>query len=109
MQGFEELEFVIVTGTLADAGCTVTPLVEEDTASNMATAAAVADADLKGTELLATFDQADDGKIRKIGYKGNKRYVRLTLTPSGNAGSLPVAAIAVRRPMARRPAADDGQ
>lgn len=95
LQGFRACEFVIATGTIADADTTVVALVEEGDQANLSDAAAVADADLIGTEALAGFQFDDDNEPRKIGYKGNKRYVRLTLTPSNNAGNLPVSAVAV--------------
>jgi hypothetical protein len=93
--GFESLEFVIATGTLGDAGAEFAVLVEEGDASDLSDAAAVADADLLGTEAQAGFIQSDDDEIRKIGYKGNKRYVRLTITPANNATAALLAAVAV--------------
>jgi hypothetical protein len=95
MQGYGALEFVIATGSIADADATFTVLVEESDASDLSGGNAVADADLLGTELLAGFTFADDDKIRKIGYIGIKRYVRLTITPVGNASAAVLAAIAV--------------
>lgn len=92
-QGFGSLTFLIAAGTLADADATFTTLIEEGDAANLSDAAAVADADLIGTEVLASFTFAEDGKSRKIGYKGSKRYVRCTVTPAANAGSAPVAII----------------
>ena len=93
--GYDSLTYLIQTGTLADAGATWTTLLEESDDSGMSGAAAVADADLIGTEALASFDQAGDGKCFKLGYVGNKRYTRLTITPSGNAGSAPTSAMAL--------------
>lgn len=94
-QGYESLEFVLAYGTLADADVTVTILVEDGDAANLADAAAVADTCLLGTEALAGSTFADDGEPRKIGYVGNKRYVRLTATPANNTGNLPIAALAL--------------
>ncbi len=94
-QGYDSLTYLIVTGTLADADATFTVLLEEGDAANLSDAAPVADADLIGTEALASFTFADDAETRKLGYKGNKRYTRLTLTPSGNSGNAPIAAIAL--------------
>ncbi len=61
----------------------------------MSGASAVADSDLLGTEALAGFTFGDDGETRKLGYLGDKRYTRLTLTPTNNSGSAPVAVVAV--------------
>ena len=87
MQGKLGAEFVFVTGTNADADATATVLVEESATSNMAGSNAVADDDLLGTELLAGFTFADDGEPRKIGYRGAKRYIRVTITPANNTGN----------------------
>ena len=94
-QGYDSLTYLIVTGTLADADATFTVLLEEGDQANLSDAAAVDDKDLIGTEALASFNYADDAETRKLGYKGNKRYTRLTITPANNAGNAPVAAIAL--------------
>lgn len=93
--GYESLTYAIATGTLADADATFAVLLEEGDESDMSDAAAVADADLLGTEAAAGFTFADDGETRTLGYVGNKRYTRLTITPSGNSGNAPVAAVAI--------------
>jgi hypothetical protein len=94
-QGYEAIEFVIATGTLADADATFTTLIEEGDDSGLSDAAAVADIDLLGTEALASFTFAEDASAFKIGYIGNKRYVRCTVTPANNTGSAPIAIIAL--------------
>ncbi|MCA1971249.1 MAG: hypothetical protein LDL44_00275 [Caenispirillum sp.] len=104
--GFNSLTFVLATGTLADTDATFAVLVEEGDEADLSDAAAVADADLIGTEALAGFDFADDGATRKIGYAGYKRYVRLTVTPTGNSGNAPLAAIAVLGHPASQPTAN---
>jgi len=96
MQGFNSLEFLIAAGTLADVDATFAVLVEEGDASNLSDAANVADGDLLGTEALAAFTFADDDEARKIGYKGNKRYIRCTVTPTANTGNAPIAIIPIR-------------
>jgi len=93
--GYDTLEFVIATGSLADANATFTALVEESDDSALSGGTAVADADLLGTEVTASFAFGDDDEVRKIGYVGNKRYVRLTITPAGNTGDVYVAALAL--------------
>lgn len=94
-RGFNSLTYLIATGSLADADATFTVLLEEGDAANMSDAAAVADADLIGTEALASFVFSDDDKVRKLGYKGNKRYTRLTITPAANASAGLISAMAV--------------
>ena len=103
--GCRSVSFLIGTGVLADADATYVVLIEEGDDSGLSDAAAVADADLIGTELLAGFTFAADGKGRKIGYKGSKHYVRCTVTPSANTGSSPVAILAVTEPL-QRPSAN---
>ena len=94
-KGFDGLTYLIATGSIADADATFTVLLEEGDASNMSDAAAVADADLIGTEVLAAFQFDDDNECRKLGYKGTKRYTRLTITPVANASAALLAAVAV--------------
>lgn len=93
--GFESLEFVIAIGSVADADATFTVLVEDGDQSDLSDNAAVADANLLGTEALAGFQFDDDNACRKIGYVGNKRYVRLTITPVANASAALLSAVAV--------------
>lgn len=94
-KGFNSLTYVIATGTLADADATFTVLLEEGDAANLSDAGAVADADLLGTEALASFTYADDDKCFKLGYIGSKRYTRLTITPAANASAGAMAAVAI--------------
>lgn len=94
-QGFDSVEYVIAIGDVADADVTFAVLLEEGDDANLSDAAAVADADLLGTEALAGFQFDDDNEVRKLGYKGNKRYTRLTITPSGNASAALLSAVAV--------------
>ena len=43
----------------------------------------------------ASFSFNDDNVARHIAYIGGKRYSRLHITPSGNSGNAPIAAVAV--------------
>ncbi len=94
--GYESLELALITGTNTDADATFAVLVEDGNVANLSDAAAVADAQLIGTELAAGFTFGDDVECRKIGYVGIKRYVRMTVTPSGNgAGNIFLSGVAV--------------
>lgn len=104
MQGLSAVMFGILTGSIADADATFAVLLEESDDSGFSTSNAVADADLVGTEALAGFQFDDDNETRKIGYKGSKRYVRLTITPTANASAALIAAFALCEP-ALKPAA----
>jgi hypothetical protein len=94
-KGYESLTFLILTGALPDADATFTVLLEHGDESNLSDAAAVPDNMLLGTEALAGFQFDDDNETRKLGYIGNKRYTRLTITPANNTGAslLAVAAL----------------
>lgn len=105
-QGYDSLEYVIATGSIADADATFTVLLEEGDAANLSDAAAVADADLLGTEVLAAFQFDDDNEVRKLGYKGNKRYTRLTITPVANASAALLSVVAVLGHPASAPTAN---
>ena len=91
--GYEAAEFVILTGALADADATFTTLVEHGDAANLSDAAAVPDDQLIGLETQASFTFADDDKVFKIGYRGPKRYARVTITPAANSGNAFVAGV----------------
>lgn len=95
--GYQGLVFAINIGANTDTNATFAVLVEDGNDVNLADAASVADAKLTGTEVLAGFTAVDDdNKVRKIGYVGSKRYVRLTITPSGNdSGNIFVDAVAL--------------
>lgn len=94
-QGFQSLMILIVTGTLADADATFVVLIEDGDIANLSDNAAVADIFLEPVESTVNFDFGDDSIVRKIAYTGPKRYVRMTITPAGNTGAAPMAAIAV--------------
>lgn len=95
LQGFESCEFVFVTGTVTDGDYTV--LIQEGDDSGLSDAAAVADADLLGTEALASFAaDTDDNVLSKIGYKGSKRYVRLSIVSTNTSSGAVVGAVAIK-------------
>lgn len=100
--GATALEFVIALGVLSDSDATFAVLVEEGDDSGLSDNTAVADADLLGTESGAGFVFSGDNTVEKIGYRGIKRYVRLTITPSGNTANAFMSAIAAvyRTPIA---------
>lgn len=95
MQGNAALVFAIATGSLADADATFTALLEESDDAAMSGKNTVAAGDMLGTAALASFIFSDDNKCFKIGYKGVKRYVTLTLTPANNTGAALICVIAI--------------
>src|SRR5262249_28501673 len=94
-QGYGSLTFAIALGSIADADATFAVLVEHGDNSALSDAATAAAGDLLGTAALAGFTFADDNATRKIGYRGSKRYVRLTITPSSNASAALFGAVAL--------------
>jgi hypothetical protein len=81
---FESVEFIIAIGANTDANVTFTVLFEDGNDPSLSDHAPVADAELLGSETLASFKFDDDNEVRSIGYVGSKRYCRVTITPSGN-------------------------
>jgi hypothetical protein len=103
-------ELVLITGANTDANATFAVLVEDGDNSGLSDNAAVSDDYLLGTEALASFTFADDGETRKIGYVGPKRYVRMTVTPSGNdSGNIFIAGVAIMGHPARQATANPPQ
>lgn len=90
-QGFDSLEFVWLAGSLADVDATFTLLVEESD-SNFS-GSTVAAADLLGTTTGGAPLLSSDNQVGKIGYKGTKRYVRVTITPAANTGNIFLAGV----------------
>lgn len=92
--GFNAAELLINIGANTDANATFAVLIEHGDDPGLSDAAAVPDSMLLGTEALAGFQFDDDNELRKIGYVGDKWYVRATITPSGNdSGNIFVTAI----------------
>ena len=87
----EEVIYVVTTGVITDADATFVISLEHGEASNLSDTADAA-AFLSGT---LTFTFASDTVTRKIRYKGLKRYGRLTITGTNDAGATPVAAVAL--------------
>ncbi|WP_065091632.1 hypothetical protein [Rhizobium leucaenae] len=93
--GYDKLMYAIAIGQIADADATFSVLVEHGNDAALADASAVPDDQLTGTEAAAGFNFAADDQTRKIGYVGPKRYSRITITPSNNAGNAFIAAVAI--------------
>lgn len=100
-RGAVSIEYIIATGSLADADATFTVLLEEGDVANMSDAGTPVAADLIGTAALASFIFSDDDTTKKIGYIGSKRYSRLTITPAANASAALISAVCVRGLMLR--------
>jgi hypothetical protein len=103
MQGCEMAVFAILTGSLADADATFTVLLEHGDAANLSDNATPSAGQLLGTAALASFLFSDDDKVFKIGYRGNKRYVRVTITPAANTGNVFLAGLWIKGGLRNRP------
>lgn len=96
-KGFESVEFVFSSGASATVADTVTPIVYESDTATTAGFAAVADADLLGTEAAAALTLTAAASS-KIGYRGNKRYVGIRLYGTGTATAIVSAAAVLGNP-----------
>lgn len=83
-RGYDSLTFIISTGTLADTDATFAVSLQHGDAPDLSDAATVLDSDIVGSTTAANFTFSNDDSVRKIGYKGTRRYVRLVITPSDN-------------------------
>jgi hypothetical protein len=90
--GYGSLEFVFASGVITDSTFTVTMYESDD--SGMSGETAVADADLIGTEPV--FVATDDNVLKKVGYKGNKRYVRAKAVQTGATTGGYLTAVAIQ-------------
>ena len=111
MKDYMGLKFVITTGDLTDTDAVYAVAMlhgdavdSESAPATITDEAAVDDADMlpsgTGQEAAAGFAFGDDDAIRTIGYRGTKRFVRLTITPTtaANSGDSDLAVLAVLKP-----------
>ena len=85
--GYGAVEYAILTGAQGDNNATFTVLLEDCAVANCSDNAAVADAYLLGTEAAASWTtDAKANTVLLLGYSGNKRYTRMTVTPAANTG-----------------------
>ena len=90
--GYAGVEFLIAAGTVTSTVAVYTVTVKEGDVTGTMTS--VADADLIGTEALAGIaagarvSGTTKNTTRRIGYKGNKRYVQCGVKSTATAGTL---------------------
>lgn len=86
-QGFSGVEFIASYGAVTTTGSVVTLVVKEGDATGSLTS--VADSDLIGTEALASLGAGartsgvGQNVSKRVGYKGNKRYVQVNSISTG--------------------------
>lgn len=99
-KGYTGVEFLLEYGAITTTGTVVTALLKEGDTTGALTS--VADTDLIGTETLASLVASSDrasgtGKLltKRLGYKGNKRYLQLSMNGTGTTSAGIVAASAI--------------
>lgn len=91
-QGYGGVEFVIGYGSITSSTATLTVTVKEGDVTGTLTS--VADADLLGTELLAGIaagartSGSTKNVTKRVGYRGDKRYVQCNIKSTATAGTL---------------------
>lgn len=96
LANYDAAEIVLHIGALTDADATFAIAFEDGNDSGLSDAAAVGEADRIGA--FAAFTFAADNTIQQVGYRGAKRYVRLTVTPTNNnSGAASLGALAILR------------
>lgn len=93
-RGFESAEFIFSYGTSASAADTITPVIYEAAATGDSFTS-VADADLIGTEAAIALSAAGSSKL---GYRGNKRYLKIRLYGTGHATGIVSAELVLGNP-----------
>jgi len=89
-QGFESLEFSCQSGVITDGSFTGS--VYEGDASDMSDEAVA-------TELLGSapvFSASNDNVVKKVGYRGGKRYVRIKFVQAGSTSGGFLSCVAVQ-------------
>ena len=98
--GYGGVEFIAAYGSVTTTGTVATLVIKEGDVTGTMTS--VADADLLGTEVLASLLAATPRTAgttkevtKRVGYKGTKRYVQALLVQTGvtSVGCVSVAAI----------------
>lgn len=103
--GFESVALVLNIGALGTDAATFATTLEHGDDPALADTSAPATTDLVGSLSDVAFTGTDDNKTKKIGYIGSKRYLRMTVTPSGNAAAAYISAVAVLGHARNKPSA----
>jgi len=92
--GYESVEFAFSYGAITATSAVFTATIQHSDSATAASFASVADADLLGSEAGAGLgaavrtDGTGDKVVKRVGYIGNKRYVRALLKSTATAGTL---------------------
>ncbi len=93
-RGYDAVEFVYSSGASASVADTITPVIYEAAATGDSFTS-VADTDLVGTESAITLTAA---ATKNVGYRGNKRYLKIRLYGTGTATAIVGAVIELGQP-----------
>jgi len=93
-QGYDSAEFIFNYGTTATAADKIVPVIYEAAATGDSFTS-VADADLLGSEAQVTITAAG---AKRIGYVGNKRYLKIRLYGIGHATGIVAASLVLGNP-----------
>lgn len=100
-EGFEALEFLILSGTITLGDAAIS--LQHGDAANLSDATTVDAEEILGSGVFAV--DADD-EVRKMGYIGKKRFVRLSIVTDNSANltltSLALLAFAPHQPTAEQ-------
>jgi len=103
-QGFESVDFSIVTGTITDG--TYTLIIEDGEDPGLSDAAVIA-TDLlvfsSGQTALPTFDLNDDDIVKHFGIVNHKRYSRLKIVSAGTTSGGTFTVVAMKGHAAKKP------
>jgi len=94
LNGSKAVAFIVNTGAIAGDGDFGVEVEESDASNSGFTAADAAFVDTDAPDTL------EENSTYRLGYRGNKRYVRLALTKAGGT-SLALGAVAVLDPLDR--------
>ena len=98
-QGYGGVEFLFSYGAITATNATITTRLKEGDVTGTLTS--VADADLLGTEALAAIpaavrtDGTGDKVTKRLGYKGNKRYLQASIAAATVTSATIVSVVAL--------------
>lgn len=109
LSGYGGVEFIVDYGTISSTTAVFTALMTESDATGSGFTS-VADADMFGTEATAVpatgtrVSGTNKNVSKRIGYQGNKRYVKLKVSSLATAGT-PIAIVPIMHNPRRAPVA----
>ena len=103
--GYESVALILNLGALGTDAATFATTLEHGDDPALADTSAPAASDLTAALSTMNFTGTADNSTLKIGYIGSRRYLRMTVTPSGNAAAAYISGVAVLGNARNKPAA----